>query len=49
MIHAFIIQAGYILGSVIVNKKIAISEMPAVQLSALLLEHDKVFEQYKNN
>ena len=49
MIDAFIIQAGGILGSVIINKKITISEMPVVQLSALLPEHDEFFEQLKKN
>ena len=47
IIDAFIIQAGYILDAVIVNNKITISEMPEVQLLALLLEHDEVFEQCK--
>ena len=45
MIDSFIIQDGDLLDSVIINKEITISEMPAVQLSALLLEHDEVFEQ----
>ena len=49
MIDAFIIQSGDILDSVIINNEIAISDMPAVQLSDLLIEHDKVFEQFKNN
>ena len=49
MIDAFIIQAGGLLDSVIINKEITISDMPAVQLSALLLEHDKVFEKLKYN
>ena len=40
MICAFIIQAEDLLDSVIINNKITISEMPTVQLSALLLEHD---------
>ena len=43
MIESFIIQAGYILDSIIINKKITISDMPVVQLSAILLEHDEVF------
>ena len=47
MIDGFIIQAGYILDIVIVNNKITISEIPAVQLLALLLEHDDVFDQFK--
>ena len=45
MIDAFIIQAGDILDSLIINNKITIYEMPAVQLSDLLIEHDKYFEQ----
>ena len=47
MIDNFIIQAGDSLDSVIINDKITISDMPAVQLSVLLLEHDEVFEQLK--
>ena len=47
MIDAFIIQAGDLLDSVINNNKITISEVPAVQLSDLLLEHDEVSEQLK--
>ena len=45
MIDDFIIQAGYLLDSVIIIKEITIYEMPLVQISALLLEHDEVFEQ----
>ena len=45
MIDAFIIQAGDILDSVIINDKINIYEMPVVQLSDLLLKHDEVFDQ----
>ena len=45
IIEAFIIQAGYLLDSVIINNKITISEMSAVQLSALLLEHDEIIEK----
>ena len=45
MIDAFIIQYGDLLDSVIINNKITISEMPEVQLSALLVEHDEVFEK----
>ena len=47
IIEAFIIQAGYLLDSVIINNKITISEMSAVQLSALLLEHDEIIEKLK--
>ena len=45
IIDAFIIQAGDILDNVIINNEIAIYEMPAVQLSDLLLEHDEVIEK----
>ena len=41
MIDAFIIQAGDILDSVVINNEINISGMPAVQLSVLLLEHEE--------
>ena len=40
MINAFIIQAVYLLDSAIINNETTISKMPAVQFSALLLEHD---------
>ena len=43
MIDAFIIQAGYQLRSVIINNEINISELIAVQLSALFIGHDEVF------
>ena len=46
-IDPFIIQDGYLLDSVIINNKITISEIPEVQLSALFLQHDEVFEQLK--
>ena len=39
MINTFIIQAGYLFDSVIINNKITITEIPAVQNLALLLEH----------
>ena len=45
MIDAFIIQAGDIFNSIIINNKINISKIPVVQLLALLLEHYEVFEQ----
>ena len=45
MIEDFIIQVGYLLDSGIIIKKINISEMSAVQLSALLLEHDEIIEK----
>ena len=44
MIDAFIIQDEDLLDSVIIENKITISEMSAAQFSALLLEHDEVFE-----
>ena len=47
MIGAFIIQAGNLFDSFIVDNVITISEMPAVQTSALFLEHEEVFEQIK--
>ena len=47
IIDAFIIQSGDLLDSFIINNKITISEMPAVKLLALLLEHDEVFEKLK--
>ena len=43
MNDTFIIQSGDILDSVIINNEISISEMPAVQLLALLLESDVFF------
>ena len=47
MIDDFIVQAGDILDSVIINNRINISDMPVVQLQAIILEHDEVFEQFK--
>ena len=47
MINAFIIQDGNILYSVIINNEINIFDMPSVQLSARLLEHDEVFDKLK--
>ena len=47
MIDAFIIQYGGTLDIVIINNIITISEMPVVQLLALLIEHDAVFEKLK--
>ena len=49
IIDDFIIQARDILGVVIINNKITISDMSAVQIVALLLERDEVFEKFKNN
>ena len=49
IIDDFIVQAGDILDSVIINNNITVSEMPAVQFSDLLLEYDEIFEQFKNN
>ena len=40
IIDAFIIQAGDILDSFIIDNEITISDIPAVQISDLLLEHD---------
>ena len=47
IIYAFIIQAGYLLDTVIINNEINFSDIPAVQLLVLLLEHDDCFEQLK--
>ena len=49
MIDNFIMQAGDLLDRVITNNEIYIYEMPAVQILALLLDHDKNFEQLRNN
>ena len=49
MIDNFIMQAGDLLDKVITNNEIDIYEMPAVQILALLLDHDKIFEQLRNN
>ena len=43
MIELFTMQYIYLLDSIIIN----ISEIQAVQLSALFLEHDEVFEKLK--
>ena len=47
MTDAFIIQAGDLLDSVIINNEITISDMPVVQPLDLLLDHDNIFEQFK--
>ena len=47
MIDSFIIQAGYPLYSVIINNKITIYDILAVQFLATLIEHDEVFEKFK--
>ena len=47
IIEDFIIQAGDLLDSVIIDHGITISEMPEFQLSALTLEHDEIFERFK--
>ena len=47
MIDAFLIQAGDLLDSLIINNESTISKMSAVKLLSLLLEHDEVFEQLK--
>ena len=49
MIEVFVVRAGDLLGSVIINNKITISGMPAVQIPALLLEHDDFLSNLKNN
>ena len=48
-IEAFIIQAGYLLDRFTINNEIIIYDIPVVQISDLLLEHDENFEQFKNN
>ena len=47
MIDAFIIQAGDLLDSVIINNEITFYEMPEVQLLALLFEHDDFLSSLK--
>ena len=47
MIDAFIIRALYLLDSAIINNETTIYEMPAVQLSVQLLEHDEFCVQFK--
>ena len=47
IIEDSMIQSVDILDSVIIINKITLSEMPVVQLLALLLEHVEVFEQLK--
>ena len=47
MIDAFIIQYLYLLDSAIINNETTIYEMPAVQLSVQLLEHDEFCVQFK--
>ena len=49
MIDYFIIQTGYLFGSVFINIEVDISYMPLVHLLDPLLEHDEVFEKFKNN
>ena len=49
MINAFIIQAVYLLDSTINNNETTISEMPAVQSLALLLEHDDFLRNSKED
>ena len=48
-IEAFIIQAGYLLDRFTINNEIIIYDIPVVQISDLLFEHDENFEQFKNN
>ena len=49
MIDALIIQAGNLFDSVIIKNEIPIKEMPAVQLSALLLENDELFDRFQKD
>ena len=47
MIDSFIIQDANVLDRVIIDDEITISYIPEVQILALLLEQNKVFEQFK--
>ena len=47
IIDYWIVQAGDLFDSVIINNEIPIVDMPPVQLSALLLERDDVFERFQ--
>ena len=49
MIEDFTIQTRNLLDRLIVDNEVTISEIPEVQISDLLLEHDELFEQFKNN
>ena len=49
IIDGWIIQSGDIFDSVIIKNEIPMLDMPAVQLSALLLEKDNVFEQFQDD
>ena len=48
-IASYITEAGDLLYSFIINNEITISEMPAVQLLDLLLEHDNFLIYFKKN
>eukprot|EP00957_Ditylum_brightwellii_P043031 3260176-Ditylum_brightwellii.AAC.1 len=47
MIDALIIKAGGLFDSVIIHDEILITEMPAVQLSALHLINDELFDRFQ--
>ena len=47
-IDSWIIHSGDLFDSIIIYNEMLMTEMPAVQLSALLLERDDVFELFKN-
>ena len=46
IIDSYVILAGDLFESVIIKNEIPMNEMPAVQLSALLLEQEKIFTQF---
>ena len=46
IIDALIIQSGDLFDSVIIKNEIPVNDMPVVQLSALLLEHDELFDRF---
>ena len=48
IIDSWIIHAGDLFDSIIIDNEMPMTEMPAVQLSALLLERNDIFELFKN-
>ena len=48
IIDSWIVHAGDLFDSIIIDNEVPMTEMPAVQLSALLLERDDIFELFKN-
>ena len=49
IIDGWIIQSGDLFDSIIIKNEIPILDMPAVQLSALLIEKDEIFERFQND